>query len=71
MKKNRYKLLQKQNERSIHFKELLKFYVESGNSLERRGKNSQEMTQKTIETVIDEIYPKTPKKNYATSKADV
>ena len=29
------------------------------------------MTQKTINVLIDEIYPKPPKKNYPTNKTDV
>ena len=54
MKKKREKLLQKQNERCTHFKELLRIYVELENRLKAMEEKTDEklMKQKPTFTVL-------------------
>ena len=60
--KNKDKVVQKQNERYIQFTEIPRLYSELENRLGTLEENlkqiSQQMTQKTIKTFIDEIYYK-------------
>ena len=43
MRKKRKKLLQKQNETYVHFKELFRYYVELENKLKALKENSSEI----------------------------
>ena len=72
MKKNREKiLLQKQNNRSIQFRDLVISYVELENRIKAMEEKLKKMTQKNIKLFINEIYSKPPKKNYPTNKTGV
>ena len=55
------KLIQKQNERYIHFKELVKPFLDLQNRWKALEENFSKMTQKTIVVFINEIYSEPPK----------
>ena len=69
--KNRDKLLQKQNNRYINYKELVKSYAELENKLKALQEKMKINDSENIKIFINEIYSKPHKKNYATNKTNV
>ena len=69
--KKRDKLLQKQNNGPINFKELLGSYVELENRLKALEENFTINGSEKIKIFMIEIFSKPPKKNYSRNKTDV